>query len=976
MPSTSRPSATSRPPTPVHDGAPLELTRFIGRDTALTELRERMETGRLLTLTGAGGSGKTRLALELLRRVAQDADVEIVTVELAGLADAALLPRHVAEAFGIHEEVRGERPASLVDLLAGREAVLLLDNCEHLVDACAALVEALLRGCAGLRILATSREALGVTGERAWLVPPLTLPQPDAEADAIAETEAVRLFVDRARDTVPGFGVTAQNASVIAEICRRLDGIPLAIELAAARVKVLAPEQIRDRLDDAFALLRSSSRTAIPRHRTLRAAIDWSYDLLPDDARALFRRLAVFRGGFPLDAVEFAGDAADAADDDGLDRLERLVDRSLVAVREQGGEARYALLETVRQYAAARLAEAGEEDAARRRHAQWVEARVAEAEPHFTRTDRRAWVDRLLPELENIREALRWSADHEPALHVRLVGRLWWFWYSTRHWTEAQRWIESALDLPQARADDAERATLLFAAGALAALQTRVGDAERCLLEAIELAGRSGAARLEAYALNYLGMTYSQAGDPRGAACSARAKAWFREANDLYGLRLALLIEGTASLAAGDTDLAEARNLEGVDVARRFGQDRELAIALGNAATVYVHHGDPDRAEPLLREALYALRRDPGYLFIGRTLDLYAEVLAARGQPVQAARLMAAADAIRESVGARAFKLDQDRRDRIIPALREAAGDAAFERAWREGARLQPDSVLADLLDDVPQLRDRRRQDRRTAPATDSAPNEPAAADVGDAMLDVRALGPFEVRVEGRVLPPDAWPYAKPRELLLLLLLHRAGRTRDQIGGALWPAATPAQAKNRFHVTLHHLRRALGHTEWIVVDGDRYRLAPDLAVAFDADRFDTDARAALRDPAPAVPRLRALLALDRGDLLEGETAGWIEEHRARLRRLSADLSLCLGRALEQAGDAAGAEAVYRSVLARDELDEEAHRRLMVGFARGGARTEAIRHFERLSALLRETLDAEPDPETVAVYERIRGGEAV
>jgi DNA-binding SARP family transcriptional activator len=539
--------------------------------------------------------------------------------------------------------------------------------------------------------------------------------------------------------------------------------------------------------------------------------------------------------------------------------------------------------------------------------------------------------------------------------------------------------------LPEARSEGRERGALLFAAGALAALQTRVEAAIAWLEEAAALASRIGDDRLEAYALNYLGLARSQTGDPRGAGYSARAQRWFREANDLYGLRLALLIEGTAALAAGDAERAEALNPEGIEVARRFGQDRELAIALGNTATVHIHRGDTAHAEQLLREALHALRRDPSYLFIGRTLDLYAEVLGAQGDGIQAARVMAAADAIRAAVGGRPFKLDMDRRERLIPVLRAAIGDQAFDRAWADGAMLQPDSVLADLLDGVPEL---EPPPAEAAPAMDGM--EPAdnatidglalaagsaAADAAG-RLEVRALGNFDVRVEGERVPSGAWPYCKPKELLLLLLLYSAGRTRDQIAHALWPAATPAQAKNRFHVTLHHLRKALGRAEWVVAQGGRYRLAPEVDIDFDADRFENDARAALNDAATDAQQLRTIIDAERGDLFEGETPAWIEDHRARLRRLGIDLRLQLGELLERADDTQAAEAVYREVIVREEFEEEAHRRLMALRARAGSRTDALRHYERLAAHLEETLDAEPEPETIDLYERIRAAEPV
>ncbi|HSM59698.1 MAG TPA: AAA family ATPase, partial [Longimicrobiales bacterium] len=310
---------------------PVDLTTFVGRSRELSDLAVLLERSRLLTLTGAGGSGKTRLASALAAaRGGERTDEAVVWVELAPVEDLALVPAAVAEALGATEELRMPDAASLARFLGGRAFLLVLDNCEHVVDGAADLVDALLRACPGLRVLATSREPLGVQGERSWLVPALSLPASDELPDVEA-SEAARLFVERARDVAPDFALTPENAGAVADICRRLDGIPLALELAAARARVLAPGQIRARLDDAFRLLSSTSRTSVPRHRTLRATMDWSHDLLAGDARALLRRLAVFRGGATLDAVEAVGAGEPVPDAGVLETLAGLVDRSLVS---------------------------------------------------------------------------------------------------------------------------------------------------------------------------------------------------------------------------------------------------------------------------------------------------------------------------------------------------------------------------------------------------------------------------------------------------------------------------------------------------------------------------------------------------------------------------------------------------------------------------------------------------------------------
>jgi predicted ATPase/DNA-binding SARP family transcriptional activator len=948
-----------------------ELTTFIGRAAELAELERLLGAGRLLTLTGAGGSGKTRLAQELAARPGVAAR-GVAWVELASLDDPALIPQRVAETFGVRDEVPG--PGPLMGLLRSRGGVVVLDNCEHLVEECAELVHELLRGCPDLTVLATSREALGVKGERAWLVPPL------------GDDEAVRLFVDRARDLVPGFELTPETEPSVTEICRRLDGIPLAIELAAARVRVLTPDQIRQRLDDAFRLLTAGGRTAIPRHRTLRAAIDWSHDLLRDGSKILFRRQAVFRDGFTLEAAEAvcAGDGIDAGDI--LDLVARLVDRSLLTVREHQGFARYVPLETVRQYAVERLAGSGEEAAVRRRHAEYVFGLVDAAAVHATGPGRRAAFDALALEMENIREALHWTHDHDGALHVRLAGRLCWFWFAVGHWAEARRWMEGALALPHDVAPGRDRAELLFAAGAIASLQADVAAARPWLQEAAALAADIGARDIEAYALNYLGMTYSGQGSAEGEVHCRRAEAWFREHGDDYGLRLALLLIGMAQFFSGRPADGIHTTEEAVAVARRFGQDRELGVALQNLGLLHILRGDVAAAEPILLEALTAARRDPSIFFIATTLDGLGEVRIRQGRVAEGGRIIGAAEAIRDLVAARRFAVNQTRLDALFASLAAGPDGAAFETTRADGRAVPMDAILDEVLSGASPAGTMAGRSNGAAVAEASAgdplgvgsrveasydtPREPSPAATAD--LHIAAMGPLRVTVRGRPLEADAWTFAKPKELLVLLALHPAGRTREEVGRALWPGASPAQVKNSFHVALHHLRRALGGPEWVVMEGDRYRLSPAVTVELDADRFEREARAALRQPAPDPDHLRAVLGLRRGDLMEDDvSAAWIDDHRDRLRRLSVELGLALGGALEAAGDVAAAAETYHAIATREELNEEAQRRLMRAWAAAGDRARALRHYDRLVALLRDELDADPEPETVRVAESIR-----
>jgi predicted ATPase/class 3 adenylate cyclase len=377
---------------------PVQLTSFIGRKREMAEVKRLLAESRLLTLTGSGGCGKTRLALQVAADLLEEFPEGVWLVELAPLADPGLVPQAVASVLGLREEPGRSLTATLTDALRARSLLLVLDNCEHLLSACAQLVESLLHACPQLRVLASSREGLGIGGEQTYPVPSLSLPDPQRlpALDELQEYEAVRLFAERAGLSQPRFAVTAANAPSVVQVCRRLDGIPLAIELAAARMKALPVEKIAERLDDCFRLLTGGSRTALPRQQTLRALIDWSYNLLSEPERTLLRRVSVFAGGWTLEAAEAvcAGEAECAGAPPGplpgikawevIDLLTSLVEKSLVMYEEQGGEARYRLLETVRQYARDRLLETGEAAAVRGRHRDWCLALAERAEPETT----------------------------------------------------------------------------------------------------------------------------------------------------------------------------------------------------------------------------------------------------------------------------------------------------------------------------------------------------------------------------------------------------------------------------------------------------------------------------------------------------------------------------------------------------------------------------------------------------------------
>ena len=592
---------------------PTQLTSFVGREREIAAVRRAQAGTRLLTLTGAGGCGKTRLALKLADELLWAYPHGVYFVELAALADPALVPETVAAALGL--QTMGPQPPleTLKAFLRTRGSLLILDNCEHLLPACAGLVESLLRGCPNLEVLATSREPLGVGGEVLWRVPPMSirrgahtdseLQPPNAEPE---EADAVRLFVERARQFRPDFVLTAANRSAVGQICAQLDGIPLAIELAAARLKILTVDQIAARLGDRFHLLTGGGRTALPRHQTLRAALDWSYDLLTAEEQALLRRLSVFAGGFVLEAVE-----AMAAGPSGLDLLTSLVDKSLVIAEEQVGANRYHLLATIGQYAAEKLDRADEGTNARDRHLAWYLNLAEMADGMLRGPHEAAWLARLEQEHDNLRAALRWSltpghADAEVAL--RLAGALTRFWDLRSHLREGRQWLERAL-----AADECAPARLRAAAlNGVAALAYAQGDyaAARALSERELLLGQDLEDReLIAEAQYRLGLVALRCGEHAAARASLEASlVLYTALGSTPGIAG---VEGSLGfLALRQGKYAEARcHLEAsVALQRELGNRDGIADALDDLATVAGEEGSTEAQAGALEECLVLYR--------------------------------------------------------------------------------------------------------------------------------------------------------------------------------------------------------------------------------------------------------------------------------------------------------------------------------------------------------------------------------
>jgi hypothetical protein len=471
---------------------------------------------------------------------------------------------------------------------------------------------------------------------------------------------------------------------------------------------------------------------------------------------------------------------------------------------------RYTPLETIRQYGALRLEESGASDEIRDRHARFIASEVARAAPHMTRADRQEHVNRLLADIENVREALSWTRSRAPELHIEMIGGLWWFWFYTRFWKEAGSWIQDALAISGASIPDRSRGRLLLAAGALSTLATRVEEGRALLHAAGRLAVESGDEYGAAMGQNYLALSYAQVLDPRVVGHAARALAWFENHPEESGHRLSLLMSALAAEATGDRPRADHLSARAIEVARAFGP-ADLAATLQNWSLLWAYRGDYARAERLVVASLAELRQEHSYMFLARGFAFMGEAAGLRGEPLAGARLLGVAHGLRSSIGIAPFGTDAARLERVEPRLRDAAGSAAFDAAFAEGTQARWESVLDELLEgweegaleDVGGRLHGRGRGAPTAhlsPAVSiHVPPAPAEGRESAPALRIRTLGVFEL--EGETVEAGAWNYARPRELLLLLLLNPRGVTRQEIGEAIWPDSTTAQVKNSYHVT-------------------------------------------------------------------------------------------------------------------------------------------------------------------------------
>ncbi len=708
----ARPAAKGQAAPAAAGNLPRQITSFVGRETELAQIAAMIEDSSLVTLAGAGGCGKTRLAIEAARTTAARFSDGVHLVELAALTDGSLVVQACADALGIREEGAKSLDELLRSSLSTRSCLIVLDNCEHVLEAAARLVDTILKSCPRVHVVATSREALGISGESTFRVP--SLPTPDARfnggASDLAKFGAVQLLVERVRAVSPGFALTDANAGAVAKICQRLDGIPLAIELVAARFKAMTPEQISQRLGEAFRLLTGGSRTALPRQQTLRALIDWSYGLLSENERVMLRRLSVFAGGWRLESAErvCAGEAIDEFEV--ADLLTHLVDKSLVTFEPEregdgSGSARYRMLETVRQYSRDKLLESGEGSALRTRHLDYYLSFAEECDKHMRGAEQGVWIRRLEAEHDNLRAASEWCTAEggEGVKALRLGAALFRYWWSRGYLTEGRAHMLGALAADTAAAATPVRATVLHAAGWIAKMQGDLDAAKESMERSVAIRREIGDKAGLAGTLNALGLVAQSRGDlDEAMRLYEDGLAIQREIGNKRGIAGTLLNLGVLALHKGDVDLAERHWSESLEVYRAAGDRLYTAGLLCNLGNAAMKRKDLEAARSRYRESLRLFREYGSGADVALLLEGFSGLALACGMPRRGAVLLGAGAAMRDRIGAPIPNEDRAEHERHVAALRaamdQAEGPGGFEACAARGRAWGDDAAIADAL--------------------------------------------------------------------------------------------------------------------------------------------------------------------------------------------------------------------------------------------------------------------------------------
>jgi predicted ATPase/class 3 adenylate cyclase len=720
---------------------PLQPTPLVGREREVGEIayRVRSEEVRLLTLTGPGGAGKTRLALQAGADLLEGFDDGAFFIALATITDPAQVPSAIAGPLGVKESAEQPLLESLKSYLHHKHLLLVLDNFEQVLDG-APIVAELLAACDKLKVLATSRIPLRLYGEQEYPVPPLAVPDPRAlpPLKVLTQYEAVRLFVERARAIKPEFAVTNESAPAVAEICARLDGLPLAIELAAARIRVLPPQKMLQRLGDRLKLLRGGARDLPTRQQTLRGTIDWSHDLLNEEEKALFARLSVFAGGRTLEAIEEICDSE--GDLDALEGVESLVEKSLLRQEGSGGAPRFVMLETVHEYAREKLQESGEAEEVKKHHAEYFLALAEEGESGLRGPEAATWLERLEIEHDNLRAALSWAlAQEEVELGLRLAGALWRFWWMRSHYSEGLRWLENALAV-DGRGSPLARAMALAGIGEIASHQGALDRAEEGCEEGLKLLAHE-ASQAKIYLLLSLGkVAWMREDYKRATQLREESLVLSREMRDTWGLASSLFGLALVSQYRGNSERATKLYGESRDLFREWGDKQGLAFCLHNLGMMAISQGDLVRAAKLTEEAMALLRElgsrgdislslsNLGWIALlqndlGKAVDLYKQGLAlawetgmytivlddlegfaclagAQGDGVRAAQLCGAAEALHEATGYPQDPISHAEMEPYLVSGRSQIHEAVWAKGWEEGRTMTLEEAVSYALEE------------------------------------------------------------------------------------------------------------------------------------------------------------------------------------------------------------------------------------------------------------------------------------
>lgn len=701
-------------PQPTNHNLSYALTSFVGREREIAEIKtllhpaplsdQAVQDGkaphpglvRLVTLSGVGGSGKTRLALQVALECVPEFSGGVWWVSLAPLADPSLVARTIASILGVQEQ--SDRPliVTLSAALCARDLLLILDNCEHLISECARIAGHLLSACPNLKILATSRELFGMAGEAVYPVPPLSLPSA-LDPNFIDPPEAVRLFVERASLTLPTFALNSRNRDAVVQVCRQLDGNPLAIELAAARVKVLSVDQIASRLGNRFNLLTSGNRAALPRHQTLRAMVDWSYDLLSAQEQALFRQLSVFTGGFTLEAAQAVCSMCGDQSVPVLENLSRLIDKSLVETEESSGETtRYRLLETIRHYAREKLEEAGENQLAQAQHFNFLLNMLEEANHQRKGAYPKKWVDLLAVERDNLRGALEWAiAGGRTEAALRLAGHSAWGWIGRSEIIEGRMFLERALAMPSANQFPEPYTQALLLNGMIAYLKYEFKEAKPWLEQALAIGRSHSVQDVAAGALDFLALVAIQERDLILArALLNESRAIFAELGLVGGIAQAVWHLGL--LAEQDGDKAAALRLyeQALSLFRGCGESVRLSGVLRTMGWNCYELGDSGRGRALFQESLTLAMENGLKAEVAHTLRAIAERIEADSQ--RAVRLLGAIVSLYQSLGLSTYEntvLENDAAKR-----RAQLDEGTFNAAWKAGRAMTMEQAITEAL--------------------------------------------------------------------------------------------------------------------------------------------------------------------------------------------------------------------------------------------------------------------------------------